>query len=76
MNDLNFNGRTSLIRSGEMQGFYIRIICDTADTGGCYVLYSRDFNDPAAEGYDEWYPSASDAEQALRQLSVTWNNET
>ena len=49
-------GRTCLIRTGDMAGFYLRAEYDE-DTGGYYVYYSRDFSDLSAEGYDEWYPT-------------------
>ncbi len=36
---------------------YVRLADDTENTSGYLLLFSRDFSNPAAEGFDEWYPT-------------------
>lgn len=60
-----------ILREGyTADGFCIRLIDDTAIAGGYLLLFSRDFSDPAAEGYDEWYESLEDAEKRFESLDT------
>lgn len=58
------------IRSGRMQGFRIKVVHDTEDTGGYYVFYEKD-----AEGYDDWYPDLQSVENAFMKMDVNWHTE-
>lgn len=55
-----------------MNGFYVKVVDDTQNTGGYYVLYSRNFADITAEGYDEWYPDIEPINCLFRELNVEW----
>lgn len=37
------------ITAGDMRSFYVKIVPDPEDTGGYYLLFSKDFHDPHAE---------------------------
>ena len=55
-----------ILREGRTpDGFDLRLTDDTESTGGYLLLFSKDFADPAAEGFDEWYPTLADAERAF-----------
>ena len=58
------------VMSGDMAGFYVRLADDTANTGGYLLLFSRNFSDPAAEGFDEWYERRGDAEARIGSLDA------
>jgi 1,2-phenylacetyl-CoA epoxidase catalytic subunit len=45
---------------GENKGFYIKITEDLTNTGGYLLLYSKNFGDKNAEGYDEWFLDYND----------------
>ena len=62
-------GNTYLIKSGDMAGFFLRAAYGES-TGGYYIFYSRDFSDPAAEGYDEWYEHREDVERVIGSLDL------
>ncbi len=59
-------------RSGDMKGFYVKIIQDSTETGGCYLLFSKDFDNKEAEGYDEWYFDDEAILSRLSELNVDW----
>lgn len=63
--------RLAEITDGDMAGFCLKAGYDE-DTGGYRVLFSKDFDDLAAEGYDEWYPSYDDVKRRLGELDVIW----
>lgn len=63
--------KVGLIRSGQMKDFYIKVVSDE-DTGGFYILYSRDFENKSAEGYDEWYSDEATTENIVDKLDVEW----
>ena len=62
--------QTGYITDGDMKGFYVKAVQDAEDTGGCYLLFSKDFSDPYAEGYDEWYPTPEDLERRCDAFTV------
>ena len=61
---------TYLVTSGDMAGFCLRAEYDSG-TGGYYVYFSRDFSDPSAEGYDEWFEHREDAEAYMNSLDLS-----
>ncbi len=63
------------VMSGDMRGFFLRLADDTANTGGYLLLFSRDFSDPAAEGFDEWYERREDAEARIGSLDAVTVSE-
>ena len=63
---------TGLAQAGDMQGFYVRAVQDSGDTGGCYLLFSRNFDQPNAEGYDEWYLKPKELEHRIAELDIAW----
>lgn len=70
---VEFN-KEGYIHKGEMSGFYIKIVPDIEGTGGYYVLYSRDFSQITAEGYDEWYLDIEVINRLLSEIDVEWKN--
>ena len=54
-----------------MKDFYIKVVSDE-DTGGFYILYSRDFENKSAEEYDEWYSDEATTENIVDKLDVEW----
>ena len=65
--------RTGYITSGDMKDFYVRALFDV-DSGGYSILYSKDFNDKTAEGYDEWYPDIETVNSRLTDMEIEWND--
>ena len=65
--------RTGYITSGDMKDFYVRALFDE-DSGGYSILYSKDFNDKTAEGYDEWYPDIETVNSRLTDMEIEWND--
>lgn len=63
------------ITKGKMKGFFVRLIDDAPISGGYYLLFSKDFSDPNAEGYDEWYESLEDAERAFGAFDIIPSDE-
>ncbi len=57
-----------------MSGFYVRVVHDVQDTGGYYVLYSKNFNQSTAEGYDEWYLDEQIIENLFHEMVVEWQD--
>ncbi|MCR5122905.1 MAG: hypothetical protein K6B74_10860 [Ruminococcus sp.] len=55
-----------------MSSFYVKAFHDNEDTGGYYLLFSKNFDDPQAEGYDEWYPDLEDLTRRINSLDVEW----
>ena len=37
-----------------------------------YLLFSKDFSNQQAEGYDEWYPNPDDIAKRIGELSIDW----
>ncbi len=60
------------ISSGDMKSFYLKIVHDTEKTGGYYILFSRDFSDFYAEGYDEWYLNLEELTDRFNDFNVEW----
>lgn len=65
--------KVGLVKSGPMKGFYVKLVSDE-DTGGFYILYSGDFQEKTAEGYDEWYPDEVTIEAAVDELEIEWED--
>ena len=65
--------KIGLVKSGDMSGFYVKILPDPDDTGGYYILYSRDFSDLSAEGYDEWRLNELEIENYFNNITVNWS---
>lgn len=68
-----YYNKIGLIKSGDMKDFFVKVINDTENTGGYYILYSRDFSDKTAEGYDDWFLIEEDVEKYLETITVDWN---
>ena len=64
------------ITKGKMKGFFVRLIDDAPICGGYYLLFSKDFSDPNAEGYDEWYESLEEADRAFEAFELIPTDET
>ena len=56
-----------------MKDFYVRALFDE-DSGGYSILYSKDFNDKTADGYDEWYPDIETVNSRLTDMEIEWND--
>ena len=65
--------QTGYITSGDMKDFYIKTLFDE-DSGGYYILYSKNFDDKNAEGYDEWYPDIETVNSRLTDMEIEWND--
>ena len=61
-----------LAKSGDMKDFYIKVVDDTSESGEFYILFSTNFRDPSAEGYDEIYFDIKDVYNRLNELNVLW----
>ena len=61
------------ITNGDMKGFYVKAVRDTEDSGGCYLLFSKDFGDPHAEGYDEWYSTPEELVRRCEEFIIAYN---
>jgi hypothetical protein len=65
--------KIGLIVDGEYKGFYIKIVEDLNNTGGYYLLYSKNFYDKTAEGYDEWFFNFVDLINFVSEsLTINW----
>lgn len=64
--------QTGYITDGDMKGFYVKAIRDADATGGCYLLFSKDFKDPHAEGYDEWYLTEEELVRRCDALTIVF----
>ena len=62
------------ISSGDMKSFYLKIVHDIENTGGYYILFSKDFNNLYAEGYDEWYLNLEELTGRFNDFNVEWIN--
>ena len=67
---------TGLVQTGEMKDFWVKPVPDVEGTGGYCLLFSKDFSNQQAEGYDEWYPNPDDAEKRIGELNVDWMLKT
>lgn len=65
--------KIGLVKNGDMSGFYVKVLPDPDDTGGYYILYSRDFSDNTAEGYDNWALNELEAESYFTNITVDWS---
>lgn len=65
--------KIGLVESGDMSGFYVKILPDPDDTGGYYILYSMDFSDRSAECYDEWRLNELEIENYFNNVTVNWS---
>ncbi len=61
-----------LAQSGDMKNFYVKVVDDTSETGGYYILFSADFSDPSAKGYDEIYFDINGVDNRINELNVMW----
>ena len=61
--------RTGYITIGNMKDFYVKALFDQ-DSGGYYILYSKNFCDKTAEGYDEWYPDIETVSSRLSEMEI------
>ena len=66
--------KIGFIHEGHMKGFYVKVVHDTQDTGGYYVLYSKDFSQTTTEGYDEWYLDEKVVESLFDEMRVEWKD--
>lgn len=55
-----------------MKTFYLKIVHDIDNTGGYYILFSKDFNDLYAETYDEWYLNLEELTGRFSDFNVEW----
>ncbi|MBQ5340327.1 MAG: hypothetical protein J6Z40_14340 [Oscillospiraceae bacterium] len=60
------------VQTGDMKGFYVKPVQDVDGTGGYYLLFSKDFSNKQAEGYDEWYLNPDDIAKRIRELNIDW----
>lgn len=65
--------QTGYIISGDMKDFYFKALFDE-DSGGYFILYSKNFDDKNAEGYDEWYPDIETVNSRLTDMEIEWND--
>ena len=65
--------KIGLVKNGDMVGFYVKIFPDINSTGGYYILYSKDFSDKTAEGYDDWLLNEYEVESYFRNIIVDWS---
>lgn len=65
--------KIGLVKSGDMSGFYVKILPDPNETGEYYILYSKDFSDLSAEGYDEWRLNELEIENYFNNITVNWS---
>lgn len=65
--------KIGLVKSGDMVGFHVKILPDINGTGGYYILYSKDFSDKTAEGYDDWLLNEYEVESYFKNIIVDWS---
>ena len=63
-----------LVKSGDMKGYYVKAYPDNDGTGGYYLLFSKDFSNTQAEGYDEWYPNLDELSNRFSDFNIDWQN--
>ena len=69
-------GTTGVIRKAPWDGYegwQIRIEDDGAGAG-FLILFSRDFNDREAEGYDQWAANEEALAVKLRDFEIDWGS--
>ena len=69
-------GKIGKILSGDSEGFFVKVIDDTQDTGGYYVLLSDDSNfDTPGVGFDHWFETITVVKYYFSKLTVEWLDE-
>lgn len=61
-----------LVQTGNMKGYYVKPVRDTDGTGGYYLLFSKDFGNKQADGFDEWYLNPDDVIKRIGELNIDW----
>lgn len=60
------------IQDGEMQGWYIKLIDDTENTGG-YLLLQSEQEDFKGNGYDDWFIDLEEARHYIEsKFLIEW----
>lgn len=65
--------KIGLVKSGDMSGFYVKVLPDLDGTGGYYILYSKDFSSKYSEGYDDWMLTDAEVQNYFKTISVDWS---
>ena len=65
---MNIN-KVGKIKNGEMQGWYIKLLDDTENTGG-YLIIQSEQEDFQGDGYDDWFISLEEAIQYIENNLV------
>lgn len=67
-------GALGFIESGDEEGFQIKILDDSDNTGGFLILTSKDLSDKNAEAFDSWVSSYSELERYFYESNwvVKW----
>lgn len=70
-------GKQGKIEAGTGVGSQVKIIHDTNDTHGYFILVSEDFSNPDSEEYDSWVESFDALEKHFEDSNwvVSWNKE-
>jgi hypothetical protein len=64
-------GIVGKIRSGEHEGWYVRVQDDRADTGGFLVLVSSNPTFESGKGFDDWVESSERLDDYFREAGWT-----
>ncbi|USD22766.1 hypothetical protein MJO52_06415 [Microbulbifer variabilis] len=67
-------GKLGIIESGDEEGFQIKVLNDSENTGGFLILTGKDLNDEESEGFDSWVSSYSELESYFKESNwkIKW----